>query len=397
MGMFTWAYVEREKGRLEVDPRADAAVTDASACGVSVILCLDKGNWLYAAAPKRKDRTRELMETYYDRPPEPHKNQGSLEGFLSYARYMVRHFKDRVRYYEVFNEWFSSAGTVRDYTAFARKVIAVIREEYPEARIVSVSPGSWEMSKTFIREIMDDGMGPLVDVIAWHPWYHTDPDDPSYLAYPAEFRELKAYCESRGFRGEYFATEWTWSAPYPLPGDRRHWQFPMSEMIKAKLAAQLTTKHAAMGVVSLWNETFQSQYTSWSIGLLRNTSSGEVLAPQQPEVVYYVQRNLSTILEDVDPAEIPVEIAPAASGIEVWGFRRGNGERLLALWRRGRPADESAGTRIDVTVKHDGIGAARIVDPLNGREQTLVLASRKDGATIAGVLVPDFPIFIVFS
>ena len=58
MGMYLWSYVEREKGKLEIDASADAAVTEAHNNGVNVILVLDKGNWLYHDPPRKTDWKR---------------------------------------------------------------------------------------------------------------------------------------------------------------------------------------------------------------------------------------------------------------------------------------------------------------------------------------------------
>ncbi|NLE46167.1 MAG: discoidin domain-containing protein, partial [Chloroflexi bacterium] len=334
MGVFLWSYVEREKGRLEVDPRADEAVSEAVQNGLNIIMCLDKGNWLYAPQPKKKDRTRDLMETYYDRPPEPIVDPAYLQGYLNYVRYMVRHFKDRIRYFEIMNEWCLS---VEQYCELAKATIPVIREEYPEARVLAMSPGGFD--RDFIISYLKQGLGPLIDVIPWHPFYQADPLDPAFDRYASDVREFKKVCESYGFRGEYMATEWTWSAPYPptievwTDGNPR---VVISEMMKAKYAAQLTIKHVGLDMVSLWNETFQTQIPQWSIGLLRNTFTADPLPPTQPEPVYYVQRTLSTALEDVSPIDLTVELGALAARCEVWAFVRGNGERLVAIWLKGR-------------------------------------------------------------
>ncbi len=99
MSLFQWAYVEREKGKLQVDERADAVVTEAVKNGIEVVMCLDKGNWHYAPEPRTPDRTKDLMETYANNPGGtrdwqrvPLDHPAQLEGFLNYVRFMVRHF-----------------------------------------------------------------------------------------------------------------------------------------------------------------------------------------------------------------------------------------------------------------------------------------------------------------
>lgn len=403
MGMFLWAYVEREKGKLQLDARADEAITEAAQNGVNIIMCLDKGNWLYAPHPKKKDRTRELMETYYDRPPEPIASPEYLKGYLNYVRYMVQHFKNRVRYYEIMNEWHVPAvGTVKKYVELAKATIPVIRKEYPEAKILPVSAG--QLDKDFIEGYLKEGLGPMIDVIPWHPFYHIDPEHSHFVGYADEVRKFKELCESYGFKGEYMATEWTWSAPYPTPPwGQKPWAgqgstkgYSISELIKAKLAAQVTIKHVGLDVISLWNETFQTMLAHWSIGLLRNTFSADPISPTQPEAIYYVQRTLSTVLDDVRPKDFAVEYTNKGARLESWTFEYKNGGRLLAVWAMGRPQDKSKDTETDIIIK--GIETERVIgiDILNGREQGLIASKKGDDTVVKEMLIKDFPILVKF-
>jgi hypothetical protein len=396
MGVFLWAYVEREKGKLKVDTRADAAITEAVANGIKVIMCLDKGNWLYAPQPKKKDRTRELMETYYDRPPEPTEgDEAYLQGYLNYVRYMVRHFKDRVRYFEIMNEW---SRPVEEYVRLAKATIPVIREEYPEAKILAVSTGGFD--RKFILGYLKLGLGPLIDVIPWHPWYQTDPVQPEYISYAQDVRDLKKQCESLGFKGEYMATEWTWSAPYPpATATNTHDDpnpFVITEMQKAKYALGLNIEHAGLDMVSLWNETFQEHMTDWSIGLTRNTFGADPIPPTQPEPVYYVLRTLCTAMDEFQPADFVVRYS-AKGDFESWTFAREGGEKLLAFWKRGRAPDISDGTLADVTLVGQKVTRAVGIDLINGREQELDFVQEGNNVVLRGMLVQDFPALVRFS
>jgi hypothetical protein len=146
MGTYLWSYVEREKGRLQIDRRADECLTEAVRNGVQVILCLDKGNWLYRNPPRkvdwRKARTREMMETYYDHQGWPTDSPELLEGYLRYVDYMVRHFKGRVVYYEICNEW-QGIG-IENYVRLVMATIPAIRKADPQARIMLGSTGGFD-------------------------------------------------------------------------------------------------------------------------------------------------------------------------------------------------------------------------------------------------------------
>ncbi len=101
-----------------------------------------------------------------------------------------------------------------------------------------------------------------------------------------------------------------------LPPDRAGRPLVVSELVKAKYALGLMIRHVGLDMVSLWNETFQTQLTSWSISLLRNTFSADPIPPTQPEAVYYALRTLSTVLEDVKPMEMTVEFSEKTKAFE---------------------------------------------------------------------------------
>jgi hypothetical protein len=146
MGMYLWSYVERDRGRLQIDPKADGAISDAVRNGMKVILCLDKGNWLYRRPPRkstwRQARVQEMMETYYDHQGWPHENQHMLESYVRYVDYMVRHFQGRVAYYEICNEW-QSIG-LENYLKIVRAAIPIIKKADPRARIMLGSTGGFD-------------------------------------------------------------------------------------------------------------------------------------------------------------------------------------------------------------------------------------------------------------
>ncbi len=145
-GLFLWKYVEREKGKLQIDPKADAAITEAHNNGVNVILCLDKGNWLYHDPPRKvdwkKSRIYEMTQTYFDHPGWPSASDEQLQGYLHYVDYMVRHFKGRIAYYEICNEWNAPPRiSATDYAKIVKAAIPVIKNVDPDAKIMLGATG----------------------------------------------------------------------------------------------------------------------------------------------------------------------------------------------------------------------------------------------------------------
>src|ERR1019366_7638667 len=107
-GLLTWNYVERVKGKMRVDPVADQTVTELHRNGIKVILNVDvKANFAYKGRKLnwRDARFRETNNIYYDHPGWCWESPEMMEGYLRYVDFMVQHFKDRVAYYEIGNEW----------------------------------------------------------------------------------------------------------------------------------------------------------------------------------------------------------------------------------------------------------------------------------------------------
>lgn len=406
MSWLQWQYVERKKGKLKVDERTDAAITEAVKNGLEVVMTLDKGNWLYTTPPRMLDRTRDLMETYSSQPTTPRgwqdvlcSESAVLEGYLNYIRFMVRHFKDRVKIFEIWNEWNPyDREEGRRYAKVLRAAIKVVREEFPGAKILPASPG-WMISNNhaFLRALGEEGLLSQVDVIGLHPFYNTSPVDPAMQSFPEEFASFKKMMEGYGFKGEYMATEWDYFTAYPVSDIEHYFKIPAySELEKAVYSARMSIMFANLGIANFWNETFQTMETFRGLSLFRNQFSNEVVCPTQPEVIYYMLRTLSTALEEVKGASVPVTFTDTRRPVKGLGFTRSNGEKLVAIWLAGlmeRPPDED-GFITDILIKGVKGEGATIIDTLNGTEKPLKVEVASDGVALRKVNVQDWPLII---
>ena len=395
MSALQWAYVEREKGVLEVDPRTDAAITEAVEHGVEVIVVLDKGNWLHSPDPHVSQRNRELMETYFNSPPwpDPATDPAYFEAWLNYVRYMVRHFKDRIRYFEIWNEWNVPVAAERQqahwdhYVRLAKPTARVIRDEYPEAKIVNVGASGIELD--FIEQCVRE-LGDLIDAVGFHPYYSEPPQ--KIRKYPGIIAELRQRLAKYDFHGEMFASEWDWCAGYPHTA-RDETRF--TEIQKAKITARFATTNVALGIAAFWNELFQTHMTGQDVSLLRNTFTSDPLSPTQPQPVYYALRTLSTALEDVKPSQVKVKLAPEHEDLEWYVLERGNGDVLFAVWLAGEAVDDASREHVtDVRLPGIRCTAAYAIDALNGTRHELKIS---DPGTLKAVCVRDWPLIIVLS
>ena len=400
-----WYYVEREKGKYQMDPRVDEAITQTVDAGVNIVLTLAYANWLYAEEPKvRPQRTLpELWPMTADMPPAPVEPK-MREGFKNYVRFMVRHFKDRIRYYEVWNEpdvwcgWVPGGANVQEFCSLVKEVAPIVKEEHPEARVVLGSsawiPAQYEERGTrrWLYDCLDEGVGPYVDAIGFHPYYNLSPEACTYRSYARLIREFQAYAESHGFQGEYMATEYHWIADYP-PSDRQKGMdyFP-TEIQKAKNLARAVVENVALRVIPFWCETWNSQQCA--IGLLRNGFASYPDSPVTTEPVYYVMRTLCTVLEGVEPIELSVTFSDNLHLHQSYAFRKGSDEVLVALWLPGASRDDHSGYPTDVLVNGVRAREIQVIDMLNGLQQELIWKQEESSVVLPKLVVRDYPLVL---
>ncbi len=111
---------------------------------------------------------------------------------------------------------------VPDYVNLVERIVPVIRAEYRGAKIVVGSVSDLQYTQDYLLDILRSGeIMPLVDVVAWHPFYGASPGvgyspqygDPSayYDKYPSIVEEIMNTAETSGFHGEYYVDEMGWA------------------------------------------------------------------------------------------------------------------------------------------------------------------------------------------
>lgn len=402
-----WHWVEQEKGVLAVDPEADAAITYLVERGVDIVLALGFGNRLYQGDPTR--HLPQLWEWYYEN-PEPPTTPEALEGWGRYVRFMCRKYRDRVKVFEVWNEWnisvyWGTAPNLDHYLAIARIAIPIIREECPEAKVMlgSVSGFCHDLARTGVPEPAKRSLflgavaalAPEVDLIGWHPFYQTDPTSPAYREYAANIRAFRGWAASLGFRGECLASEYNFGANYPLPAKPHWWgTAECSELQKAKLVAQVSVLHTALGIGSFFCEVWGNPTYPLDLSLMRRAFNADPITPLQPQAAYYAMRNLATALDGCRPASFAYQVMGAPDDLQVYPMAS-PGARWLALWRSGQPVDDQPGVPVDLRLPR----CTRVVgyDCLSGCEQGLITETDSAGTWVKGVLVRDYPLLVRFT
>jgi hypothetical protein len=301
-------------------------------------------------------------------------NEEEVQRFLDYTRLIVRHFQDRIQYYEILNEALVYVDVV-DYINLIRRVVPVIREEYPQAKIVVGGSSNllYPDCLNYLFAVLRSDIMPLVDGIATHPMYGASPqyDDirQYYYGYPALVQEIKDTASANGFTGEYIAEEMAWRTTIN-PNPWEPWEY--TQIVAAKYYARGIMMNLGM---DLWAGIGGRMY--------------DTILP-----IVKVVQNLSTSMAGARPVDLNVDIQSEATSIMSYAFSLPNGDMLLALWTNGVAVDEDPG--VSATLTFPGYSAQKVIgiDVLNGFEQELIAEAENGNLVIRNLLVKDYPIIL---
>ena len=308
------------------------------------------------------------------------KTEPEIQDFIEYARLVVRHFKGRIQYYTIWNEPDACGGPINncieplDYQNLAEQMIPVIREEDPQAKVVS-GRNVLFFAQDQLFTLLSSDVVQLFDVISWHPLYDTAPNiafqADYYYDYPSIIREIKDTASASGFQGEYWGSEMSWNSKETCPGCESEIQ---------DTDVQVAKYYARGIVIQLGLDV--------GVGL-----AGSGTNPSSP-VSYPTVRNMATVMAGTRPDSISVEIESAAANITSYGFTLPNGDRLFALWTDDAAVDDDPGTASTLTFSD--LSAQRVVgiDVLNSFEQELITETENGNLVIRNLLVKDYPIIL---
>ncbi len=370
-----WNRVDWTKPEFSIDPSHDEFITSLADNGVTITFVLSFWDTEHVAQGVEINIPR-------------FKTEEEIQRYLAFVQFIVRHFKDRIEYYEIWNEpagYYSIQSIeVEDYINLVEWAVPVIRQEYPEAKIVvgGIHYLIQSDAQDYLFTILRSDVMPLVDVVSWHPMYGTSPEDyyhdeksirQYYYEYPSIVQEIKDVASAHGFTGEYVADELSWTPPEYLAPDYT-WLPTYSETKCAKYYARGIVMHLGMDVT-----VSQFYYTD-----------------QQVQIVHTIQ-NLRTIMAGAKPIDLPIEIESEATNIKSCSFSLPNGDRLVALWTDGVAVDDGPG--VEATLTLPGFSAQKVVgiDVLNGFEQELVTSIKDGDLVIRDLLVKDYPIILRIS
>ncbi|QGY32296.1 hypothetical protein CUN67_25230 (plasmid) [Pantoea cypripedii] len=203
-----WKIVEKTKGQLVIPDNWDYFVDYANSIGLNVLCILDYGN------------------QFYDHGDKP-RSKEAISGFVNYINFLTSHYREKIKYYQVWNEWNgkvgnTTPGTVDEYKNIVRSAYPVIKSNAPQSIVITGSFSSAAFNKAigienrgdYLRDYLTPDMANFTDAIAVHPYttYRKYPfDQYSYylrqIRYAYNLVKENPYFKSK----QVFITEIGWS------------------------------------------------------------------------------------------------------------------------------------------------------------------------------------------
>ena len=310
------------------------------------------------------------------------KTEEEISRYLEYVRFIVTNFKGRVQYYELWNEPDINVPLQRidpeDYINLAKRAIPLIREIDPEAKVIvgSTSGLAHKEARDYLFKILNSEIMPLADAVDWHPLYGVAPGsgkDPNYYAnYPALMDEIIQTARRNGFKGEFFATEITYSGPGCGGCDVNDPIY--SDIVSAKYTARGFILHLGNGV---------------------GTGAGGVssLRPSHNKAIRYI----ANIFAGANADGFPVRLNSDALNTKLFTFAKSDGSKLVSLWTDGAAVDEDPGVESTITLPELAGWNATGIDILTGVEQPLLTEVDGGNLIIPGFYIRDYPLVIMLT
>ena len=154
-----WRSIEREKGQLRMPQEYTAFVDAALERGLEPMLILDYGNRFYDGGDKPL-------------------SAAAIEAFSQYSEFVVKHFRGKVRLYEIWNEWDigiggTTPGTAKAYAKLLEAVSPRIKRIDPAITVYggAMTPGG--VRNGWLERMLKAGTLKHMDVLSIHTYNYS--------------------------------------------------------------------------------------------------------------------------------------------------------------------------------------------------------------------------------
>ncbi len=306
--------------------------------------------------------------------------EDQIQDFLDYVSFMVERYRGRIQYYTIWSEPDACGGggvkciEPADYVALAGRVIPVIRELDPQAK-VALAPVVLFYARDYMATLLESDVIAMFDVIQWHGIYNVTPGDTPtgryYDDYPSIAAGIKDTAAANGFEGEYWSTEITFCSVDDDPGCPR----PDPLLSDAQVA-----NYYARSIVLHLGIDIGTSYKTY-----RDTTG---------PVTFATFGRLHTLLAGTTPVHIDVDIETEAADVVTVGFITAGGDEMLALWIDQAASDGNQRTAATLTFAGMTGRTAIGIDVIGGVQQQLVTTDHGADLVVSDLLITDAPIIV---
>lgn len=409
-----WAKTEKEKGVYDFS-WLDKVVDNLISRGLKPWICLCYGNGLY---------DEKANEVYGAVGIPPIYNEEDRLGWSNYVSALAFYFKDRVEYFEVWNEpdcWYSwdfKYDIAKEYGNFVIATSKAIHKGNSNAKVIGGALGARDIH--WIDDAFSTGMLDFVDYISYHGYQINPALDnlkPDYLRaiidkYNPSIGLIQGeagFQSSNKGAGELGGGSWT-----PLKQAKcllRSLTFDMSKDIL--FSSYFSCMDMREGLHGRVND--KASYMDFGyFGILGADfdENGNASGNYTPKPSYYALSNLAAIFsEEFQHVKLPVirEVndSKRAMGkdcndctIISLGFSKPNGSYALAYWN----STDVIHTTFESTVSFSCAmlpEKVRLIDPLNGDIYEIpedILEIKENGhIKLKNLPILDYPLFITFG
>ena len=377
-----WAKCERKPGEYDW-AWLDAIVDDARAQGVQPWLETSYGNPLYENGGGSGLGGR--------LPKSPQ----ALAAWDNWVRALVRHFKDRVTEWEIWNEPdISKSNTADAYANLFMRTASIVREEQPSARIYALAlAGNFKFAEAFLQQLKQAGKLHLMDAVTFHG-YPKNPDDTSgtdtmrallaKYAPAAAARQGETGAPSK-FQSAFALSHLPWSETMQAKWDLRRMLAHRAKDVPFNLFTLMDMHYSRNGALQM----------NWK-GLLEAKPDKTV---DHRKLSYFAVQRVFAIFDDT--LERVRDFKPSASEgqIAVYAYRKkGGGGTVVTTWSKASPpADSNATSPVDLTIPGVPFAEPVYVDLLTGKVYAIPRERWSSvGSAVAFKQVPiyDSPVLI---
>ncbi|WP_322094614.1 cellulase family glycosylhydrolase [Paraburkholderia bannensis] len=351
-----WKFIETQPGHYEIPRDLERYVDAAKQRGIEPVLILDYGNPLYDGGDKPR-------------------SQAAINAYVNYAQYVVRHFRGRVRQFEVWNEWDNhtggfEAGSAEDYAALFRATYPAIKAANHDS-IVLVGAG---VRKGWEERLAGLGVIQMGDGLAVHPYNYQTADDlaPEHCARTLVELESRLRSLTGKANVDLYITEIGWPT--------NSGKFGVTEQAQRSFATRLALLMQAIPFVKgVWwydliDDGVDPLNKEHHFGLFRNTLAAK---PAAAGIAAAAALSGSRSIrlssnEGLNDGAVAIESRSFSGGpgeAIVWDVRQSGRIGIECVPGRGPRAVKreygaaSVGAAPTIVVERDGKCAARAVDP----------------------------------